>query len=233
MPDSRPIDSLLERLAQRLLSAWVRHTRKPHLEFMFAGMGRIARSSGHVTPEHIAYVEAVMRQLNLRGKHREQAIGWFRSGRDGNADLHQLAARCNAGGGGRNSRDALARMSLESFVAIAGVEPQTATNRTVHFLASLIGLDAATAQRHHRLEQKRADQIDAARATLGVAPDASLEDIKRAYRLLASRHHPDKLSTNASPDEREFALRRSIEVRAAWEFLLNCDDNARTDHAAA
>lgn len=153
MPDSRPIDSLLERLAQRLLTAWVRHTRRPYLEFMFADMGRIARSSGHVTPEYIAYGEAVMMRLNITNAEREQAIAWFRSGRDGNADLHQLAARCNAGVGRTKNRDMPARMCLESFVAIAGVEPDTAANRTVHFLASLIGQDAANAQREHRAQQ--------------------------------------------------------------------------------
>jgi curved DNA-binding protein CbpA len=29
-------------------------------------------------------------------------------------------------------------------------------------------------------------------ATLGVAEDANADDIKKAYRKLASQHHPDK-----------------------------------------
>jgi len=178
-----------------------------------------------------------MARLNITGSEREQAIAWFRSGRDGKAGLHQLAARCNAGSGRTRSRDALALMCLESFVAIAGVQPDTAANRTVHFLASLIGCEAATTQREQRAEHQREQQREelnkAARSTLGVTADADMEEIKRAYRQLASRYHPDKLPANASEDEREFAVRRSIEVRSAWEFLLDRGSEAQGNKDAA
>jgi preprotein translocase subunit Sec63 len=61
--------------------------------------------------------------------------------------------------------------------------------------------------------------LEAARYVLGVDAAATAKEQKHAYRQLASRYHPDKLGPGATPDEREYALRRSIEIREAWETL--------------
>jgi hypothetical protein len=49
---------------------------------------------------------------------------------------------------------------------------------------------------------------------LGLPEDASLEDIKKAYRIQAKLYHPD---LNKSPDAHE----RFIEINEAYEFLIN------------
>jgi curved DNA-binding protein CbpA len=46
---------------------------------------------------------------------------------------------------------------------------------------------------------------------LGVAPDATAEEIQRAYRLLALRHHPD-----VAPDADQTAM---AAINGAWEVL--------------
>lgn len=50
---------------------------------------------------------------------------------------------------------------------------------------------------------------------LGISPDASDEDIKRAYRALAKKYHPD-----LNPGDRE-AARKMQEVNAAYEQIKN------------
>ena len=50
---------------------------------------------------------------------------------------------------------------------------------------------------------------------LGVSPDASDEDVKRAYRRLAKKYHPD-----LNPGDQE-AARRMQEVNAAYEQIKN------------
>ena len=59
---------------------------------------------------------------------------------------------------------------------------------------------------------------------LGVAQDASTEEIKRAYRDLIVRSHPDKV-THLSPQLRKVAEREAKKLNAAYEEALN--DNSR------
>ncbi len=62
---------------------------------------------------------------------------------------------------------------------------------------------------------------------LGVARDASAEEIKRAYRRLAHRYHPDR-----NPGDRD-AEERFKEVKAAYELLSDPERRARFDRFGA
>lgn len=62
--------------------------------------------------------------------------------------------------------------------------------------------------------------------TLGIPPDASLQEIKQAYRQLAHEYHPDKnKASNASALFIEiteaYEILRHNEKRAAYDFLYN------------
>ncbi|MCC5886237.1 MAG: DnaJ domain-containing protein [Gammaproteobacteria bacterium] len=60
-------------------------------------------------------------------------------------------------------------------------------------------------------------------ATLGVAEDAPVEDIKRAYRKLARRYHPDV-------SDEDDAEARFKEVSEAWEVLGDTEKRAAYDN---
>ena len=65
---------------------------------------------------------------------------------------------------------------------------------------------------------------------LGVSREASEEDIKKAYRRLALKHHPDK-----NPDDRETAEERFKEIVEAYQVLCDGERRALYDrfgHAA-
>ena len=61
---------------------------------------------------------------------------------------------------------------------------------------------------------------------LGVAPTATPDEIKKAYRSLAMRHHPDR-STDANAEARFNAIKSAYELlsdakkRAAYNHSLN------------
>lgn len=54
--------------------------------------------------------------------------------------------------------------------------------------------------------------------TLGVAPDARPDEVRRAYLRLALEHHPDR-HRSAGADDRARADERIRAVNAAWEVL--------------
>lgn len=65
-----------------------------------------------------------------------------------------------------------------------------------------------------------AQTLTGAYATLGVEPDASEAEVKRAYRRLMSRHHPDKLIARGAPEEAlKLASQRTREIRHAYETI--------------
>lgn len=53
---------------------------------------------------------------------------------------------------------------------------------------------------------------------LGVARDASAQEIKTAYRNLANKYHPDKVS-HLGDEFRDIANRRFKEIQAAYDDL--------------
>jgi DnaJ like chaperone protein len=54
---------------------------------------------------------------------------------------------------------------------------------------------------------------------LQVAPTASAEEIRAAYRQLISQYHPDKVETLGA-DIRDLARRKSQEITVAYESGL-------------
>lgn len=60
---------------------------------------------------------------------------------------------------------------------------------------------------------------------LGVSPDASDEEIKRAYRALAKKYHPD-----LNPGDEE-AAKKMQKINAAYEAIKNPEKNRREEQS--
>ena len=67
--------------------------------------------------------------------------------------------------------------------------------------------------------------IDDPYKVLGVDPGASDEEIKKAYRKLAMKYHPDR-----NPGDQE-AARKMQEVNAAYDQIKNPENYRRTTHS--
>ncbi len=62
-------------------------------------------------------------------------------------------------------------------------------------------------------------------SVLGVSPKASMGEIKKAYRTLAAKYHPDKHNGN---DLEELAREKLVQINEAYEVLS--DENRRADY---
>ena len=65
------------------------------------------------------------------------------------------------------------------------------------------------------------NEIEEARKLLGLGEAATLKDIKRAYRTLAHRYHPDKHNGIAS-EETQITMKR---LNWAYKLLMDYCDN--------
>ena len=65
------------------------------------------------------------------------------------------------------------------------------------------------------------DEIEEARKLLGLGEAATLKEIKKAYRTMAHRHHPDKLGSAAGEENGEVMKR----LNWAYKLLMDYCDN--------
>jgi DnaJ-domain-containing protein 1 len=71
-----------------------------------------------------------------------------------------------------------------------------------------------------RQSPPRADASEPWYDVLGVAPDATLEQIKRGYRQKISQYHPDKVA-NSADEIRQLAESRSKQINRAYEYAIS------------
>jgi DnaJ like chaperone protein len=203
----------------------------PHLKYLFAAMGTLAKANGIVRKAHIDAAERLMRRLQLDTAGRKQAIDWFNQGKTSNIRFNRLARECL----GADAREiALRNLMLESMCEIAAITPTPPVLGQLKQLGTALGFSKGRVgevfgEAHVQVPRVDMPQESAkstvprevlqAADTLSVSVDEPLEGVKRAYRRLVSRCHPDKLGAHASADAVSNAQREMIALREALEVM--------------
>ena len=195
---------------------------------LFSMMGYIAKADGRVSQDEIALTKQVMGQMRLDPRQRKLAMDLFAQGKAPEFPyqevLEQFKRECH------RSRN-LVQMFLEILIATAladgKIEPKE--RQVLESIASTLGFNKfmfnALIQRmsgefRFNGEHSSADKLDAAYKVLGIAKDAEMSEVKKAYRRLMSQHHPDKLVSKGLPEEMmEMATQKTQEIKAAYETI--------------
>jgi len=200
---------------------------------LFGLAGAIAKSDGRVSEPEIAATENLMARIQLNADQREEAIARFNAGKQPGFAVHLAIADLKAWAGGR--RD-LAFLLLDMLLDIVYAEGELTApklgivrklcwslgvhERELSALAAMKGYGFAG----HRGAYEQPHRAPSAPsgpdpyAVLGLEPEASEREIKRAYRKLISQHHPDKLGD--VPEElKRRAEERAREINAAYEKI--------------
>ena len=198
---------------------------------LFGSMGHLAKSDGRVSEDEIRAARLIMHRLGLNPAGVRRAIGWFDDGKRPGFPLVQTVRevrRVSARSAGK--RTLFLRLLLEVVLAKPSLHrEERAMIWTVCSELDIGRVELAQLEAMIRAQKgfKRspAGDADAARvrnayATLGVDPEASNDEIKKAYRRLMNRSHPDKIAAR-NPDAEVVAEaeRRTREVRSAYEML--------------
>jgi DnaJ-domain-containing protein 1 len=73
-------------------------------------------------------------------------------------------------------------------------------------------------EKRSRISQKVPDKRSACELILGVSANAGRDEIKKVYRTLAKRYHPDKFMLRSAA-EREQAAAKFREIQEAYEYI--------------
>ncbi len=198
---------------------------------LFQTMGHLAKADGRVSEDEIRAARRVMHRLGLNPARVRRAIGWFDDGKQTGFPLLRRVREFRR----RNGRSANDRLLFVRLLLDVVLSKAVLTKRERELLWSICReLDVGRvefAQLEAMIRAQKgfmrspAGDADAARLraaydTLGVPQDASNEQVKKAYRRLMNRNHPDKISArNPGREAIEEAERRTREIRAAYEML--------------
>jgi DnaJ like chaperone protein len=199
----------------------------------FSVMGHLAKADGRVSPDEIRLAEAVMSQMSLSSEMRQTAIRLFNEGKSADFPLddvvEQFRIECHR-------RVTLIQMFMEIQIqaAFADGEMDKQEEAVLKHVCRLLHIPEFTfrllvqrvrAETHYAGAGREAARAQAlslsdAYALLNVKPDATDQEVKRAYRRLISQHHPDKLVSKGLPQEMmKMAAQKTDEIKKAYERI--------------
>lgn len=203
----------------------------------FRVMGYLAKADGRVSEQEIAAARSVMTDLRLNPVQVRAAIDYFTAGKHTGFDLaEELTALRQACEG----RPELVRVFLEIQVraALLGNNLEGPVRPILSRIASRLGvsgLELAQIETVLRIHSGRfqsqtgrdrsarnssVERLEQAYRILETAPNASNDEIIKAYRRQLSRHHPDKLKANGLPESMiEHAKQRTQQIIEAYELI--------------
>ena len=219
----------------------LRERQEVFLQTLFQLMGRLAKADSHVSQSEIDHTEQFMGQLGMTAEHRKQAIAYFKQGVEPDFDIDAALERflqvC-----GRSLQMKHLLLVYMAGVGLADGALHPAETELLRSVAEKLGYSSrafeqllAMLQGQNRFEGafgggyqqggasapgRAGSSLEDAYQALGVAPDASDKEIKRAYRKLISQYHPDKLIGQGVPEDMiQQATERSKEIHAAYELI--------------
>lgn len=229
-------------LQQALRSAPQQGARQQQfLLTFFEVLGHLAKSKGRVTDDDIQFATRRLDELRLDGEARQAAMAAFNRGKQADYQVHQQVQALRQGGVAR--RDLLNYFLGQVIVAaLLDGQLEAAEYEVIRKVAAALGVSKLQldmmlqmTQARFRFDQHQsyqgqssgsatrpssAQQLADAYAVLGVERSASAAEVKRAYRKLMAKHHPDKLAAQGLPPEmRASAQQKAQQIQAAYELI--------------
>lgn len=191
-------------------------------DLLFFLLGRLAKSSGRISEAHIQAARSEMRRLQLNAPQQRMAIDAFYRGKSSGDGLREPLQRLR----GRQDE---AKALLQACWRMARAQGQidAREHELIMLWGKWMGWDsvavAALDQQGGRRQGAPSNPggaYEQALRLLGVRADSEPQAIKRAYRRLLSKHHPDKQAgAGATAIEVREATERTRELHHAYGLI--------------
>ena len=191
-----------------------------------AMLAKMAKADGHVSRTEIASVENAFRRLGFTPAARRYAIDVFRKAKDDRHTIYEYAQEFAAAVDSVEVRE----LFYEILWDIAGSDGEIGRSELLILQriprALGIRLDWYAYFASQRLGERSAgrsasrDPLKDAYAVLGAGVDDSTDELKRKYRDLAKKNHPDALRAQGLPEEMVGkATERMSRINEAWAAI--------------
>ena len=208
------------------------------LKALFSIMGHIAKADGRVSELEIQMAKRVMHDMKLNLAQRKEAQLFFNEGKREpfklKPTLGLLYKACH-------DNPQLLKLFIDTQYAVAQVDGLS--DGKIQILNTILAyMHRAPLHEQSRFNEDFYDHfsrqrsysganqytsrpspnqvLDQAYSILQIEPTANKQDVKRAYRRLISRHHPDKLIAKGMPaDKIKQANEKTQMIRKAYEQI--------------
>lgn len=215
--------------------------QKIFFESTFSVMGHIAKADGRVSEQEIKMAKLLMEEMRLNREQKNLAQRLFNEGKQiaFNLDhvLNRLQQAC------RDNRELLKLFVDIQYRASQADGLTTKKIQILDVIFARLGLAplhqqyrfyedfSYTSYQHFRQDQQQQRQqyyepkssvnnLAHAYALIEVDPKSSKQEVKKAYRRLLSRNHPDKLIAQGLPEEMiKIANEKTQQIMKAYELI--------------
>ncbi len=194
-----------------------------------AMLAKLSKADGHVDETEIAAGEEAFVRLGLTPEKREICIKAFRAAKSDSHSIFDYASSFADVTPALTMRELLydilwdvacadgvlapeERRILEMIVTYLRIRPSLYSEQYFNRVGTRSRSDAGRS----RASAAKTDPYE----VLGCSPRASEDELRRAYRALAKKHHPDLLRAQGLPEEMiERATEKMARINAAWDEI--------------
>lgn len=210
------------------------HLRTLFFKELYTLLGYLAKANGRVSESFITVTQTFMREMSLNDSEKKQAQVYFHQGKSPTFNLNQTLGALKD----LRQNPALAQLFVQTlYKALQQTGPSNhqlqylnIILRTLRFaplhqqrsaFEDLFNDFASQQQRTYTPRPPPQDfTLSEAYRQLGVEENTTMSDIKRAYRRLISKHHPDRLIAKGLPESQIKAANETTQkIRKAYELI--------------